>query len=124
MGARSRSTISGTSPDDHLVEMVRSITGWNTNLYELLRAGERGYIMARAFNAREGFTAADDKLPERFFQAYIEDPSEDNVLPSEEFAQARQDFYNIMGWDSETAAPTEWKLRELGLGWIAEATQQ
>ncbi|MBN2500693.1 MAG: hypothetical protein JXB38_07955, partial [Anaerolineales bacterium] len=113
--------VSGVFDPDHLVEMVRSITGWDTNLYELLRAGERGYIMARAFNAREGFTAADDKLPERFFQAYTEDPSEDNVLPQAEFDQARKDFYSILGWDHETAAPTEWKLRELGLGWVAEA---
>ena len=35
---------------------------------ELLRIGERATNLARLFNVREGFSGADDTLPERLFQ--------------------------------------------------------
>jgi aldehyde:ferredoxin oxidoreductase len=28
-------------------------------------------------------------------------------------------FYDMMGWDPETGAPTEEKLLELGIGWVS-----
>ena len=38
------------------------------HLFEMLKAGERGITMARAYNYREGFTGEDDSLPERMFE--------------------------------------------------------
>ncbi len=102
-----------------LVEVVRAVTGWDTSLYELLQGGERAYTMARAFNAREGFTAADDRIPDRFFEAFREGPSAGNALPREGFERARALLYQMMGWDERTAAPMAWKLHELGIGWVA-----
>ena len=102
-----------------LVQLVRAITGWDTSLYELHKAGERAYNMARAFNAREGFTADDDKIPARFFEPFKEGPSTGNALPSDEFESARAIFYQMMGWD-ERGVPTAWKLHELGVGWVAD----
>ncbi len=46
-------------------ELVKGITGWKTNLYELLKVGERCVTMARVFNMREGLTRDDDVLPPR-----------------------------------------------------------
>ncbi len=103
-----------------IVELVKAITGWDTSLYELLRAGERAYTMARAFNAREGFTAADDRIPARFFEPFREGPSAGNALPPQEFARALCTFYRMMGWDEQTGAPAAWKLHELGVGWVAD----
>jgi aldehyde:ferredoxin oxidoreductase len=103
-----------------IVEMVRAITGWNTSLRELLKVGERVYTMARAFNAREGFTAEDDCIPDRFFEPFMEGPSAGNALPVEEFEHARVTLYHMMGWDERTGVPTEWKLHELGVGWVAD----
>ncbi len=103
-----------------LVEVVRAITGWDTSLYELLKGGERAYTMARAFNAREGFTAADDRIPDRFFEAFREGPSAGNALPREGFEEARRLLYQMMGWEERTAALAPWKLHELGIGWVAE----
>jgi aldehyde:ferredoxin oxidoreductase len=51
-----------------VVEAIRAATGWDVTLDELLTMGERATNMARAFNAREGFTRKDDALPERLFQ--------------------------------------------------------
>jgi len=78
------------------------------------------YTMARAFNTREGFTAADDRLPARFFEPFREGPAAGNALPADEFERARLTFYHMMGWDEATGAPTAWKLHELGIGWVAD----
>ncbi len=112
--------VSGTYGRLKLVEIVRAITGWETSLHELLKAGERAYTMARAFNAREGITAAEDRLPGRFFEPFREGPSAGNALPPEEFEQARVLFCKMMGWDPQTGAPEAWKLHELGVGWVAD----
>ena len=34
---------------DQIVQLVRAITGWQTNVWELLKAAERGVMMARVF---------------------------------------------------------------------------
>jgi len=112
--------VASSSKPLKIVEMVRAITGWDTSLHELLKAGERVYAMARAFNTREGFTAADDRLPTRFFEPFREGPSAGNALPPDEFERARLTFYQMMGWDEKTGAPTAWKLHELGIGWVAD----
>lgn len=103
-----------------LVQLVRAITGWDTSLYELHKAAERAYTMARAFNAREGFTAAEDRIPARFFEPFGEGASAGNALPPEEFERARSTFYQMMGWDEHTGVPTAWKLHELGVEWVAD----
>jgi len=71
--------------------------------------------MARLFNIREGFTAADDKLPNRFFQ-----PKRNGVLSTkfydpEQLGKAKSYYYTLMGWDAKTGVPTPEKLQELGI---------
>ena len=71
--------------------------------------------MARAFNLREGLSAADDKLPNRFFQ-----PKKDGVLSTkyydrEQLEKAKSYYYSLMGWDPETGIPLPEKLQELGI---------
>lgn len=113
--------VSGSFTRNKVLEMVKAITGWKTSMVELLQAGERAYTLARAFNSREGFTAEDDRLPDRFFEPFEEGPSEGNALPRETFEAARTTFYRMMGWDPETGAPEEWKLEELDVAWVIDA---
>jgi len=113
--------VMSTIPRQRIVPLVQAITGWDTSLYELLKAAERAYAMGRYFTAREGLDAEQDRLPERFFEPFASGPSAGNRLPPEQFAQARSLLYRMWGWDEQTGAPTAWKLHELGLGWLAEA---
>jgi aldehyde:ferredoxin oxidoreductase len=100
---------------DQKVELVKAVTGWNTSWVELLQVSERILTLMRLFNLREGLTAADDELPERYYQ-----PKTDGVLATKEIpdhaamAKARQWYYYYMGWD-ENGVPTPAKLAELGL---------
>jgi aldehyde:ferredoxin oxidoreductase len=105
---------------EQIKDLVSASTGWNTSVLELWLAGERVYDMARALNAREGFGPEDDLLPTRFFGAQPSGPVAGKVLEREQFVGARDRFYNLMGWDQGTAAPSREKLEDLGIGWVAD----
>ena len=46
-------------------EIVNAVTGWETTLWELMKAGERRLNMMRVFNIRSGIGAEEDKIPEK-----------------------------------------------------------
>ena len=102
-----------------LVEIVKAATGWDTSLWELVKAGERMTNMTRAFNLREGFSRTDDTLPERFFEPFERGKLKGQKITHEQFEQALDDYYDMMGWDRE-GRPRRGKLRELNIDWVAE----
>jgi len=104
----------------HLVELVNGATGWNTSVFELMKVGERALALARVFNAREGYTARDDIIPERFYEAFNSGPLKDKKIGKQTMHQALQTYYRMAGWDPERAVPTAEKLQELDLGWVVE----
>jgi aldehyde:ferredoxin oxidoreductase len=109
--------------DYHQVRnLVNAVTGWNTSLWELLKVGERGHALARAFNAREGLTPEDDRLPHRFFSPLGADtPALKGVAIEEErLKKALVTYYGMAGWDPTTGIPTRERLEELDIGWVAE----
>jgi len=97
--------------------IVRAVTGWNTTAWELMKTGERITTMARVFNIREGFGRKDDWLPERFFNPRISGVLSDTAIDPEEFREAIDTYYKMMGWD-ENGVPTREKLEELDIGWV------
>ena len=99
----------------HIVDLVKAATGWNTSLWELMKASERVINLTRAFNIREGFTSKDDSLPDRFFQPLMFGARKGSKIHKKEFKEALRLFYEMMGWDPETGIPKKAKLRELGL---------
>jgi aldehyde:ferredoxin oxidoreductase len=102
-----------------LVALVKGITGWETSLWELVKAGERAINMARAFNVREGFSRRDDTLPERFFQPLEgEGPLKGFHIDRKAFQEALDLYYGMMNWDAEKASPTRAKLIELDIDWV------
>ncbi|MFH0769549.1 MAG: aldehyde ferredoxin oxidoreductase family protein [Chloroflexota bacterium] len=100
---------------EQVTNILAAVTGWNTSAVEMLKVAERTLTMARLFNIREGFTAADDKLPNRFFQ-----PKRNGVLStkhydSKQLEAAKRYYYTLMGWDAKTGVPTPEKVEELGI---------
>ncbi len=100
-----------------LVDVVKCVTGWRTSLFELLNAGERAVTMARAFNYREGLTAADDTLPDRMFEPMRDGALKGHSIDREQFNEAVGLYYEMMGWDA-SGKPTRGKLAELDVVWI------
>jgi aldehyde:ferredoxin oxidoreductase len=103
-----------------LVEIIRSVTGWNVTIEELLKVGERRLNMLRAFNTREGIGRDADTLPKKLQQPMVGGPSDGLVVTVEEFEKAKDWYYEMAGWDVENGNPTRQKLEELELDWLAD----
>ena len=103
----------------NLVESVRAITGWDTSLFELLRASERSMVMSRLFNVREGFGAKDDRVIDQWHEPMPDGPLAGKKIDRSEFKQAINLYYQMMGWDDE-GRPTPAKLAELSLSWASD----
>ncbi len=107
---------------DEMVRLVNATTGWNTTVAELQLVGERAITMGRAFNIREGFTPAEDRLPNRFFSPPLKGSLAEKrqaVDPSQ-LEEAIRTYYYLMGWDAESGVPTRRTLERLEIGWVAE----
>ncbi|PVX24320.1 MAG: aldehyde ferredoxin oxidoreductase [Candidatus Bathyarchaeum sp.] len=100
------------------VEIVRSVTGWNTTAFELMKVVERGNTLARIFNLREGFTEKDDWLPPRFFKPRTTGALSDTAVNPEELQNAKLLYYDMMGW-TEHGVPKQSALDELDVSWAA-----
>jgi aldehyde:ferredoxin oxidoreductase len=103
---------------DQVVEIVRALTGWETNLYEMLKWGERAITMSRTFNLREGLTRAHDVLPPRTRVPHVSGSLNEVPVDPEALSQAVTLYYEMMGWDPETGVPSEAKLQELDVAWV------
>ena len=106
--------------DEQLVDMVRAITGWDISMYELERVGQRGMDMARAFNGREGFTAEDDRMPLRFTMPFQSGLLVGARINQDYLDSMKRNHYHMMGWDVDTGIPTQARLEDMGIGWVAE----
>jgi aldehyde:ferredoxin oxidoreductase len=104
-----------------LRDIFNAVTGWETTIWDLMKVGERALNLARLFNAREGFTRADERLPRRFFEPFRSGPLAGPAIDPAALAAAQDTYYRMMGWDPRTAAPTLAKLQELDIEWAAGA---
>ncbi len=107
---------------DDMARMLAAVTGWKTSAYEVMRFGERRLHLMRAYNLREGLTAADDMLPARFYDDPIALPGErwDAVrLDRTSFQSAVRTYYRMMGWD-DSGQPTYETLLDHHLGWVVD----
>lgn len=101
----------GTSLED-LAELFSAATGFEVTPMTLLEAGERINNLERLFNIREGFTRADDTLPQRF----LKDPILDNKGNPQtvDLERLLDMYYQSRGWDPE-GTPLPETLDRLGL---------
>jgi aldehyde:ferredoxin oxidoreductase len=110
----------GTMPIDTLVGCIRAVTGWDASLFDLMQSAERGSLLARVFNHREGFDTRDDRLPGRLFEPKTHGPDAGRrIFSPEEFDAALQKYYAVAGCDPQSGAPLPGKLLEAGLERVA-----
>jgi aldehyde:ferredoxin oxidoreductase len=97
------------------VRMVNAATGWDLDLAELERIGERICNLERVLNVREGVTRKDDTLPWRVQHEPIPDgPSQGMHCPPEELDRMLDEYYELRGWTTD-GIPTPERIRALGL---------
>jgi aldehyde:ferredoxin oxidoreductase len=104
-----------------LVDLTNAVTGWDMDIPEAQKVGQRAITLSRVFNLREGFTATDDDLPRRFFKPFDKGEARTAVpLDVEEFERAKIRYYEMMGWEEETGVPSRESLEQLDVAWAAE----
>ena len=96
----------------HLVDWLNYITGWDFNLEEFMKTGERLYNLKRLFNVKRGISRKDDTLPLRLLTHRRGEGGTARALPN--LGVMLSDYYEYRGW-SEEGIPIPEKLRELGL---------
>jgi aldehyde:ferredoxin oxidoreductase len=106
-------------PND-TVKMIQAVTGWDVTVEELLNLGHRRIVLMRTFNAREGLTRKDDKLPKKFFKPLTgTGPSAGEVLRHDEVETALDLYYDLAGL-SRNGIPTPSTLKQLDVEWAKE----
>lgn len=75
------------------------MAGCHTCMVELLKIAERTVTLMRLLNVREGLTATDDMLPERFFQPKTEGVLATISIDRNKYEKAKKYYYLLMGWD-------------------------
>jgi aldehyde:ferredoxin oxidoreductase len=107
--------LGGYGRDGALIgKLMSGITGISGE--QLFEAGERIYNLEQLFNCREGFSRADDMVPDRFFEEPLTvGDKKGAVLTREQFKSMMDEFYAARDWDPVTARPNPAKLEALGL---------
>ncbi len=103
---------------DEMAALIAGVTGWKTSSHEIMRWGERRLHLMRIYNLREGLSARDDRLPDRFHddpitQGQWAGTTIDRALFHEVIAM----YYRMMGWD-ETGHPLPATLFDHHLEWV------
>lgn len=110
----------GGIPLTALAELYTAVTGWETTLEELMKAGERIWMLQRAFNVRMGVRRKDDTLPRRF----LEEPMMEGAAKGQtvELEPMLKEYYAERGLD-EKGKPKREKLKELNLDFAIKFIQ-
>jgi aldehyde:ferredoxin oxidoreductase len=82
-------------------QLLSTVTGWDVDAAELEATARRIVLAKRAFNIREGWTRADDDLPERFLSEPVQLASgREATLTRERLERMVGQYYDARGLDS------------------------
>ena len=101
-----------------ITAMINTSTGWNTDLGQLLKAGERIFQLQRALSCKLGISAKDDVLPELIMRPIPEGGTE-GYVPN--IGKMLPEYYAIRDWDKATGKPSKKRLESLGMPEIASS---
>jgi aldehyde:ferredoxin oxidoreductase len=84
---------------NYLSTIVEVTTGLKLDENQLRKISSNIQNGTRRFNLREGITAKDDTLPNRFFDEPL--GKEGKIIRREELQKMLQDYYTLRGWSDE-----------------------
>ena len=99
----------------NMVNWLNLITGWDMDIPEFMKNGERIFNLKRIYNTRLGMSRKDDFLPPRFLTLNRKGEGLTNRLPP--IGQLLSDYYAYRNW-SEDGSPTPEKLADLGISYL------
>lgn len=109
-------------------KLYSAITGINTNVNEMWKAGERIANLKRAVMIRrEERTREEETYPDLFFETQWNTGDlfgSTAQLDRVKFEALKDRYYRLCGWDIKTGWPTRPKLEELGLKDVADQLER
>ena len=106
--------------DPKLSDIMNAVTGWGLDAAGVTEIGELSLTLARLFNNREGFGAADDVLPEQAMKPHVAGVLSRVRLDADDIAEQVRVYYRSRGW-SDDGVPTAETLAKHGLTEYARA---
>ncbi len=104
---------------NELVDLVHAATGWDFDVAEFRRCGDRLQNMARIYNVREGLRREHDTLPGRLMRDPLPDgPARGMTIDEATLDKMKDAYYELRGWNVHTGIPTPQKLHELDLDYL------
>lgn len=99
-------------PPNYIVDLIRSLMGFEYELDDMKIMGERIFNIKRLFNIKMGLTSGNDNLPKVVLIPTQEGPI---AGKSPDFNKLKQEYYQFREWNPENGIPTREKLKELGI---------
>jgi aldehyde:ferredoxin oxidoreductase len=120
-------TYQGLLFGDDIAELYTAATGHEMTALRMVECGERIHNVAKMINVREGFSRADDAIPEVWFRPMespegrieMQDYYQTKTLTKSDTDKILDDYYDERGWDRDTGRPTPVRLKALGIEELA-----
>ncbi len=103
--------IAGGGSATRALEWLNLATGWNMDMVEFFKAGERIFTMKRLYNTARGVRRQDDNLPDRIRFQPKGGGAGANIPPDLDLAL--DGYYRLRGW-SPDGVPSAERLEVLG----------
>ncbi len=100
----------------NVLDLIRSASGVDWSLEDMLMAGERAWNLKRGINNRLGLRRSHDRLPKAFLQAFQDDDEDEAFVP--DFEAMLEAYYEARDWDMESGFPNPNKLAALNLDFV------
>ena len=106
------STMRAGMPLENQIKAYSIVTGIKHDIKSILKVAERIINLERIYNINLGLDRSSDTLPKRFLMESL--PRGESKGQKVDLESLLDDYYKIMGWNSE-GIPNEEKLKELEL---------
>jgi len=100
-----------------LLDIIKSVTGWDISIDEMLKTGFRIQALRQAFTVREGMILAKNELPGR---VYGDPPQErgPNKGITVDYKDFNEGVCKELGWNPENGYPLPETLKDLNLEYV------
>jgi aldehyde:ferredoxin oxidoreductase len=88
-------------------DLLARVTGWDVTADELRTVSRRIVTAKKLYNVREGWTPAEDTLPNRFLSEGLTNGTAEATLPRERLQAMIAAYYAARGWDGDGRVPDE-----------------
>lgn len=110
-------------PFSEWAKLLEKVTGWDVDAAELERTARRIVLAKRLFNLREGWTRAEDWLPDRFLTQSLElESGRTATLTPDRLTAMIDTYYRCRGLEA-SGVPRSATLRELDLERLSPAVR-